>query len=295
MDLHYKQEVTVGVMVLAGIAIFVGGTMWLKGNSFSRGDNGIRIQFADVGTLKKGSVVKVSGVSLGKVEDVEFESVGKVLVSVSLSPRIVPKIDAAAKLATVGLVADAVINFNPGSSAQALPPGQVIQGVVDQGIMELGAGLAGNAKDALTGISAIANKKLADNLNATLAAMQKMMAVYSATQSGPVGELSTTMKSLQRLSARLDSTMTQAQLARTLRTADTLLSGAAATSAQFTTTTQRLDSLLQKINRGDGTIGKLMTDSLLYGDIRRVSAALEKLIDELRKNPGKITIQIKAF
>ena len=29
MDLHYKQEVTVGALVLLGIALFVGGTMWL--------------------------------------------------------------------------------------------------------------------------------------------------------------------------------------------------------------------------------------------------------------------------
>lgn len=295
MDLHHKQEVTVGVLVLAGIAIFVGGTMWLKGNSFSRGDGGVKIQFADVGTLKKGSVVKVSGVSLGKVEAVEFEAVGKVLVTVSLAPKVAPKIDASAKLATVGLVADAVIAFNPGSSPQPLPPGQVIQGTVDQGLMELGTDLGNRAKLTLDGLNEVANKKLADNLNATLVAMQKMMALYSDRKSGPVGQMTATMASLERLSARLDSTVAQAQLARTLRTADSLTSAAAQTSAQFTTTARRLDSLLQKVNQGQGTIGKLMTDSLLYGDIRRVSASLEKLIDELRKNPGKITIQIKAF
>ncbi len=295
MDLHHKQEVTVGVLVLAGLAIFVGGTMWLKGSSFSKSSGGVRIQFADIGTLKKGSVVKVSGVSLGKVEGIEFERVGKVVVTVSLSPRVAPKIDAVAKLASVGLVSDAVISFNPGSSTQPLPPGQVIQGVVDQGLMDIGADLGEKAKTALEGLNQVANKKLADNLNATLAAMQKMMAVYSATGSGPVGQLTTTMTSLQRLSARVDSAVAEAKMARTLRTADTLMTTAAASSAQFTVTAQRLDSLLQKINRGEGTIGKFMTDTSLYNDLHRVSGALEKLIDELRKNPGKITIQIKAF
>lgn len=295
MDLHHKQEVTVGVMVLLGFTVFVGGTMWLKGRSFSASSGGVRIQFADIGTLKRGSAVKVSGVSLGKVEQIDFESMGKVVVRVSLSPQVTPRIDATAKLATVGLVADAVISFNPGSAAQPLPPGQVILGVVDQGLMELGSDLGSRAKDALNGFNQVANKKLADNLNATLSAMQRMMAVYSTTNSGPVADLTTTMTSLQRLSARLDATLAQAQMAKTLRTADTLMSSAAVSSAQFTTTAQRFDSLLQKINRGDGTVGKLMTDTLLYSDIRRVSAALEKLIDELRKNPGKITIQVKVF
>lgn len=295
MDLHHKQEVTVGALVLLGVALFVGGTMWLKGSSLTRSSGEVRIQFADVGTLKKGSVVKVSGVSLGKVEDVEFEAVGKVIVSVSLLPQIQPKSDASARLVSAGLVADAIISFNPGSSATPLPDGQVIQGTIDQGLMDIGTDLGNRAKTALDGFNTIANQKLADNLNATLTAMQRMMAVYSNAKGGPVGELTTTMESLQRLSARLDSTLVQANVAATLRGADTLVHNASATSATFTTTTQRLDSLLQKINRGEGSLGKLMTDTVLYNDLHRVSTALEKLIEELRKNPGKITIQIKAF
>ena len=31
MDLHYQREITVGTLVLAGIGLFVGGTLWLKG------------------------------------------------------------------------------------------------------------------------------------------------------------------------------------------------------------------------------------------------------------------------
>ena len=85
--------------------------------------------------------------------------------------------------------------------------------------MELGSDLGSRAKDALNGFNQVANKKLADNLNATLSAMQRMMAVYSTTNSGPVADLTTTMTSLQRLSARLDATLAQAQMAKTLRTA----------------------------------------------------------------------------
>src|SRR5436309_2205610 len=35
MDLHYRQEITVGTLVLAGVGLFLGGTMWLRGRSFS--------------------------------------------------------------------------------------------------------------------------------------------------------------------------------------------------------------------------------------------------------------------
>ena len=33
MDLHYQKEITVGTLVLAGIGLFVAGTLWLKGST----------------------------------------------------------------------------------------------------------------------------------------------------------------------------------------------------------------------------------------------------------------------
>ena len=70
MDLHYKREVAVGTLVVAGFAAFVLGTMWLKGRDFTSGDH-TRIEFANVGNLKEASPVRVAGVQvsapLGKV------------------------------------------------------------------------------------------------------------------------------------------------------------------------------------------------------------------------------------
>ncbi len=295
MDLHYKQEVTVGVLVIAGIGLFLGGTMWLKGTSFKRGQVEVRVAFPDVGTLKRGSAVRVSGVHMGGVDRIAFESVGRVVVTLLMNPQVAPRIDASAKLATVGLVADAVVNFHPGTSTEALPPDRVIQGVVDQGLMELGTELGEKAKEALTGVNEIANKRLADNLDATLTAMQRLMAVYTNTRQGPIAELTETMAQLQRLSARMDSTLAVADVSVTLRKSDTLLTTFTGTGAEFTTTTARLDSLLQKVNRGDGSLGKLVTDTLLYSDLRKLVGSFKELADELRKHPGKITIQIKAF
>jgi phospholipid/cholesterol/gamma-HCH transport system substrate-binding protein len=295
MDLHYKQEVTVGVLVVVGIGLFLGGTMWLKGTSFKRGQAEVQVAFPNVGTLKRGSAVRVSGVHMGSVDRIDFESVGRVRVTLLVNPVVAPKIDASAKLATVGLVADAIVNYHPGTAGQALPEGQVIQGVVDRGLAELGTELSDKASAALTGFSEVANKQLADNLNATLAAMQRLIAMFSNTRTGPSAELTRTMQQLQTLSARLDSSLTRADLPSTLRRGDTLVTTLNATSAEFTTTAARLDSVLQKVNRGDGSLGKLVTDTLHYSDLRRLVGSVKELADELRRHPGKITIQIKAF
>ncbi len=65
MDLHHKQEVTVGALVLLGIGLFVVGTMWRKGTTFARRPK-MQIVFPDAGSLQHGSAVRVAGVSMGK-------------------------------------------------------------------------------------------------------------------------------------------------------------------------------------------------------------------------------------
>ena len=295
MDLHHKQEVTVGLLVLGGIGLFMAGTMWLKGRSFSSSGNQLRVAFADVGTLKRGSAVRVSGVNLGSVERIDFEGVGKVVVTLSLKPIVEPKIDASAKLGSAGLMGDALVIFHPGNASQPLPAGTTIQGVVDRGLMDVGTELGDKAKEAMTGFNEIANKKLADNLNATLSAMQRMMGVYTNTKTGPVGELTATMRQLQTLTTHLDSTMAAAKLPATLRKSDTLMTTLSSTSREFAVTAARFDSLLQKINRGQGSLGKFVTDTALYAETTKLATAVKELVNELKKHPGKITIQVKVF
>ena len=298
MDLHYKQEVTVGVLVLAGVGLFLAGTMWLKGASFG-GEGDVRVDFPSAGTLKRGSPVRVSGVELGKVSDIELLGVGQVRVTLSLDDpddsRIRPHLDAAAELASVGLVGDAVVNYDPGTASEPLPPDRVIQGSIAQGIAGLGTDLGTQAKEVMGGLQEFANKDMAEDLRATLKAMQRTLDLFANTRTGPTAELQETMQSLQRLTARLDSTVAAANLASTLRRSDTLITALAGTTAEFTTTSARLDTVLQQLTRGQGTLGKLMTDSLLYGDVRRLTASAQQLIDEIRKHPGKITIQVKVF
>ena len=62
-----------------------------------------------------------------------------------------------------------------------------------------------------------------------------------------------------------------------------------------TSTSGRLDSLLAGMNRGQGTLGKFVTDSGLYYDMRDLSKGMKKLLDELAKNPGKIPVTVKLF
>ena len=302
MDL-YKQEATVGTLVIAAFALFFAGTTWLSGRSLGTdSDKFYKIQFRDAANLKASSVVRISGVPVGKVEKITLPEVGKVMVSVSLPEKFTPRVDAAASVVAVGFVGDAAIEFDPGDAPEPLPHGRVIIGTQKSGFTDRAAQLGDRADSVLLGAQSIVNQKTADELyetmnalQATLRATQKTMAVLSDPREGPAAELTKTMAAFRQLSTRLDSTLANPALARTLGRADTLTGNLAAMTSQLTTTSARLDSVLAGVNSGRGTIGKFATDSGLYTDIRELTHSMKHLLDELEKHPGKVPVTVKLF
>jgi phospholipid/cholesterol/gamma-HCH transport system substrate-binding protein len=301
MDLRYSREVTVGTIVIVAVLVFIFGTMWLSGRSVKSG-NLVRIQFANVSGLKRASPLRISGVNVGRVERIDFQDVGKVMVTASLPPKIHPKVDAEALIVSVTLVGDYAVDFDPGDAAEPLPSGKFILGRKEVGLSDKAVGLSDRADTLLLGAQAIVNQRTADQLYATMTALQgtlkaaqQTMEVYSNPRRGPTAELAQTMASLRRVTDRLDSTLANPALSRTLGRADTLTSNLAIMTGQLTSTSARLDTLLQAITQGRGTIGKFATDSGLYYDMRDVSQSLKRVLNELEKHPGKVPVTVKLF
>jgi phospholipid/cholesterol/gamma-HCH transport system substrate-binding protein len=294
MDLRYSKEATVGAIVLVAILVFVFGTMWLSGRSVGS-DNLVRLQFENVSGLKRASPVRISGVNVGKVTQIEFLDVGKVLVLASLPPTIRPKVDASAKIVSVTLVGDYAVDFDPGKASEPLPAGRVILGTQDLGLTGKATGLAERADSILLGAQSIVNQETGEQLRSTLTALeatlkaaQRTMQIYGNPNEGPTAELTKTMATFRQLSTRLDSTLIS------FRT-DTLSANLAAMTSALTATSGRLDTLLAGMNRGQGTLGKFVTDSGLYYDMRELSQGMKHLLDELAKHPGKIPVTVKLF
>ncbi|MDX2262747.1 MAG: MlaD family protein [Gemmatimonadales bacterium] len=288
----YHKEATVGALVLVALAAFVGGTLWLRGKSIGKPE--LNVVFADIGNLKEGAPVRISGAPVGRVEEIVFEGVGKVRVGVIFSQDITPAETARASIGSIGMLGDAVINLDPGQGAP-LPKGATIVGTTEVGLFDKGAELADQASLAMTSLNKMLDTALVIELKQTLASSQRLLNYYADSKQGPTAELGATMRALRTTSARLDSTLVgidapalQARLDTTMRSAGNLSDRLAATSA-------RVDSMLARIERGEGTLGKLASDTLLYGDLRRTMKATAELVDEIKKNPGKLGITVRVF
>ena len=303
MDSSYKQEVTVGSLVVLAIVLFIVGTTWLSGRSVaSDSDAWWKIQFKDAGNLKTSSPVKISGVAVGKVERIRLLDPGKVLVEVSLPERIAPRVDASAQVVAVGFVGDAAVQLDPGTAPEKLSRDRIILGSQAAGLTDLAASLGDKADSVLVGAQAIVNQKTADQLYATMStlqgtlkAAQRTMEIYGDASKGPTAQLTTTLSTLERMTARLDSTLANPGLVGALARSDSLTANLSAMTAQLATTGASLDTLLLRINQGQGTLGKFATDSGLYNDLRATTQSMKNLLDELQKHPGKVPVTVKIF
>ena len=59
-------------------------------------------------------------------------------------------------------------------------------------------------------------------------------------------------------------------------------------------TTTQMNGLLAKLDRGEGTAGKLLTDTLLYRDVRNLVGRVDSLTADFKKNPKKY-INLRIF
>lgn len=295
MDLHYKQEVTVGSLVLLAIAVFIAGSVWLSGRSLGPRGGLVAIEFPSAGNLKVGVPVRISGVHVGKVERISLVEPGKVMVEVSLPSRIVPRADATARIVSISTLGDAAIAFDPGSASQPFPEGRLIPGTAEAGLTDQFASLGDQARSVLLGAQEIVNKRTADDLHATLVALQRTLNTISERVPGPTAEATRALQSLQGATARLDSLLASPGLTRGLANLDTLTASLTGMTAQFTRTGASLDAILANMNAGRGTLGRFASDTTLYAQMTGTLKSLQDLLDAIKAEPGKLTIQLKVF
>lgn len=291
MDLAYKQEVGVGALVIAGVVLFTIAMFWLTGRSITSTGAEARAVFTNVSGLKQGDPVLVSGVKKGRVARVTLDSVGHVTVTLELTPDVRPRTDATAVVASLDFFGAKFVDYSPGSKVEFLHARSSIVGTNPPGLTDIASGLATRANELLGNATALVSDQLAVDLHNTLVATQRGMNVIAEAGSGPlVQQTTTTLGSVERLMVRLDSMLASG----TGRRVDSLGANLATLTSHLGPATASLDTLLRRMNRGEGTLGKVASDSMLYRNLNDMLEALTKLLNDLRERPGRY-LTVKVF
>lgn len=296
MDLTYKQEVGVGAIVLVGVAVFLVGMFYLTGRSLKATGISVDVMFESVAGLKQGDPVLISGVKKGRVARVALERVKSVRVTLELSSDVAPHIDASAAVAATDFFGAKHIDYNPGSRPEMLPSGRAITGSNPPDLTDVAQGMANRANELMENASNIVSDRLGEDIHNTLVVTQRAMNALAGMPDGPfVKQTTQTLQATERVMARVDSMLGSGTGANI----DSVSRNVARLTDHLTHTTAQLDTLLSRMNRGEGTLGKLAADTMMYHNLRELSASLTALLTDLREHPDKYMkpglVRVKMF
>jgi phospholipid/cholesterol/gamma-HCH transport system substrate-binding protein len=289
MDLHYKQEVTVGLLVVVALVTLVGGLTFLSGKSLlGAGSVTFGVQFDNVSGLVEGDPVNISGVRVGRVSGIDLRDVGDVLVWLEVGRGVRPKADARALVRPLDAFGAMYVDYYPGHGESDLAEGQTLQGRRDMPLTETAAAMAGQAGDVLTGAGALLSARTADDVHETLVSAQRAMNVVAQLGSGPLVTQAT--RALTRLASaaeRLDSTLASEDLSRSVAQLDEITESLNDMVGGLSGATQALARIMEKIDSDSGTFGRLVNDTAMYNDIVRLTTSMRLLLDDMRERPHR--------
>jgi len=297
MDLTYKQEVGVGAIVLVGVAVFLVGMFWLTGQSLHTSGLSLDVMFESVAGLKQGDPVLVSGVKKGRVARVALERVKSVRVTIEISKDVRPHIDASATVAALDLFGARFIDYNPGTPEKdVLPLGRVLSGSNQPDITDVAQGVANRANELMSNAANVVSDRLGEDIHNTLLVTQRAMTTLADAPEGPfIKQTTRTLQATERVMQRVDSMLASG----TGRNIDSISTNLTKLTNNLSRTTASIDTLLERINRGQGTLGRMAADTTMYANLRDLSVALTALLTDLKQHPDKYMkpglVRVKLF
>jgi len=128
MASNYTMQVSVGVFVLITLlcvgylTVQLGQMQFLGSNYYT-----INARFNNVSGLGEGNEVRLSGVKVGRVQDIKLDNkLYRVTVSMGIRKEVKLSKDSSVSIKTSGLIGDKFISITPGGATQNLKPGDVI-------------------------------------------------------------------------------------------------------------------------------------------------------------------------
>jgi len=325
-----RNDVVVGLVVVLGIVVIVAGTIWLQGMRLGQEQREVQARFTEIGQLLPGNEVKLRGVPIGRVDDIALEQDGRaVIITLSIQGEVPLPEDPVVLLSPESFFGDwqaeilprrnyPFYNYTESPDPSVLPGYSLpdisrLTAVADRIAQNMAVlsdrvqtafteETALNIREAIENISQVSEEltglvsgqqrvfqQVADNLEETTealgAAAETVQRAFAQVESA-IGEdrLVEIVQNVERSTAQVDSLATELlTMSRDLK--------AAAASAD--TTFAAVGSIASRIERGEGTIGRLLGDTMLYYGLRESTIELQALLRDIRENPRRyITIRV---
>lgn len=285
-----SKEIILGLLGLATVAVLYYGISFLKGKNLFSTQKIYYVSFENAGGLTKSSPVYADGYSVGIVNDIvyNYQSQKNVVVEISLDDdmRIPVGTQASLEKEMLGTIKMHLLLAN--NPRHRVEPGDTIKGFVDSGLM-------GTAEKILPQF-----EKLLPKLDSILASVNSLLSDPALQNILHNTDHMTT--NLNKASAKLDHLLgveipeftkniyVMSQHVNTM--VDDLdhkinQIDVNALMDRVNTTLSNVETVTNKLNNKDNTVGLLLNDPTLYNNLTETSANASNLLKDLQTYPKR--------
>lgn len=294
--LKWGNEAKIGLMIFVSIVLLVVGIMALGNYRFLRRGYTVTVMLDNVRGLRKGDPVTLLGMEIGKTQEISLRD-NQVAVTVRIEHKFKFPVDSSAKLQTASMMGGKCIEFRPGTSKEYLKGGDTIVGEYEPEVAELATAAQAVSQQlqlVLGQLNSVLNKVNPEEINESFASIKEAGQQLQKTALTSGRQLETALRNFEVLSKNLNQLVSSPKVDSSL----TALAQSSQDLKQITARLQRssasLKVILGKVERGEGTLGKLAKDDSLYCNIQNLTEELRTLIQDFQKHPRKY-IRLKLF
>ena len=306
-----NHETKVGILTIVALAMLILGFNFLKGKDVFNNSKKIYAIFPKLGSLTKSNEVKINGLTIGTVYDLQEvdKNVSGIKVTISLTRDVNIPVNSVAYIsANVVGIGSASIIIEKGDATTYLKDGDVLNTRIDEGLF---GGLTSEVSPTLTKIRNsldTVNKVLSNvntifdagakrNLQTTIAnlalasnSLNKLLDLQTSALGAALNNVNSITGNIKNNNDSLTAVISNTkkfteQLARLemKKTMDTLQAAVS-----------QLKSTMTKISSNEGTLGALINDRQLYNRLNDAVLSAEILIDDHRTHPKRY-VNVSVF
>ncbi|MBL4594641.1 MAG: MCE family protein [Flavobacteriales bacterium] len=289
-----SKEIKVGFVAIFAIAMLVWGFNYLKGTNLFVKSTIVYAVYPKVPGLAVSSPIIINGVQSGVVDDIYFhpDKSSRVIVKLNISENelMIPR-NSVAELVSTDFMGSKAIGLNLGNSKEELQDGDTIQSHFEKSMLEDFSEQMLPIKDKAENLMITMDTAVV-KLTETLNNLNGMFTEQNKKNlSLALSNLKSTLQGFDELAKTLNTTVKTkinpamdnfSQLADSIKGWDINTTLVKAQSAL-----DNMSTVMEKMNKGEGTMGKLMNNDSLYNNLTAATKQMEELLEDIKLHPKR--------
>lgn len=292
-----SKDAQVGFFVLLGLISFVIVLFWMTDPATLRGRYILVTEVGHAGGVRSGDPIQMQGVNIGRVHDFEMLDDNRVIITLEIEGEWGIPIGSQTVMGEAGLFGGRALEIvrGPGPGVYAEGDTLIGEGASGSGLLANVDELSAQAEAVLGSMNAMLNDSTIGAVQGSARQLEVLLSQLSAVtneQRGALRELTATLNSAaQGMEAASEA---GPDIARAVARADSAMAMLQTTSTTLDDATQSLRTILDRMEAGEGTLGRLSVDESLYVSMNTAAETLAALLADLQENPSKY-INISIF